>query len=263
MGNPPVIWANANPDEIDAGIRAYAEQMAWDTLSALSGGYLAINPVTVRPLTKRTSGLGAPVGPFNPHYERGGWRNNSCDTVPELALEAPVGRVVNVLIDGVELTPSAYRLDNGNLLVRQDGGVWPTNQDLSAPLGAPNTFAVTYYQGYPVDDSVRFIAGVLAEEYRKDRMGEHGCRLPEGVASITRQGVSFEVSSGLFENGLTEIREVDALLRVLNPHRQKSPPRIVSPDSLRRLRRTTPHNPTSTPNDGLGDSRLGLSPLGA
>lgn len=263
MGNPEVIWGSFDVTGIDATVRLFAEKMAWDTLVSLTAGQLAVNPITVRPGAVAPDLGGHFAGSqFVPHYRDRAWRNDGgCRTVEEISLEGPVGSIVSVLIDGAELTPIAYRVDNGFQLVRQDGGSWPVRQDMSLPLGQPGTFSVTYYRGHPVDDTVRFLAGILAAEYVKAQTDERGCRLPSGVTSIVRQGVSFEINASMFENGETGIREVDALIHMLNPGKLRSAPRIMTPETLRRRRITTAYSPATTV--GLGDTELGTTPLGA
>jgi hypothetical protein len=50
------------------------------------------------------------------------------------------------------------------------------------------------------------------------------------VTSISRQGVTMELASGLFDQGLTGIREVDVYIASVNPNRLKVPSRVWSPD---------------------------------
>ena len=47
---------------------------------------------------------------------------------------------------------------------------------------------------------------------------------------VTRQGVTLELQTGMFPNGSTGIREVDAWLAGINPYGLKQAPRISSPD---------------------------------
>jgi hypothetical protein len=146
--------AALDPDRV-----AMAEGLAWMTLSALSGGQIAYCPITIRPCTASCAPPGtwlvAPVGAgalaslgtlrtagFQPNMRNGVWYNScgcgqgsgcGCGQMPVVELPGPVGGIVSVTIDGAELDPSAYRVDNGRLLVRQDGGVWPTHQNLANP----------------------------------------------------------------------------------------------------------------------------------
>lgn len=107
---------------------------------------------------------------------------------------------------------------------------------MAADCDQPNTFCVTYVRGQAATELSSYIAGVLAYEYSKACTGGK-CRLPSGVTTVVRNGISFEIASDAFEHGLTGIREVDAFIAVYNPYRLKSAPSIWSPDQ--RSARTT------------------------
>lgn len=146
-------WSCAlTPEEIadlDPARKARAEALAWSTLSSLLGYRLALCPTVLRPCAKAcapgtwyvapvTGGYGTA---FSPYLSDGRWYNGcgctsdcSCGTLSQVILPTPSGGVKEVWLDGVLLDASAYRVDNGNSLVRTDGGVWPTCQDMSAPL---------------------------------------------------------------------------------------------------------------------------------
>jgi hypothetical protein len=47
---------------------------------------------------------------------------------------------------------------------------------------------------------------------------------------MTRQGVTFTLAPGLFPNGLTGIRVIDAYILSINPHGLKEQPSVWSPD---------------------------------
>lgn len=228
--------------------RALAEMFGWTTLQVLSGHQIGICPVMVRPCKKScrfgtyyvapASGSGG--SSFTPHLVNGQWVNSwcgdrfdcSCSSVEEVVLPGPVGAVVEVKIDGIALPDTAYRVDNGNRLVRTDGEGWPYCQDMSAADSEEGTFSVTYIQGAAPDPLVDYAAGILAEEFYKSIIGDKKCRLSSTVTAVTRQGVSYEMTRGLFENGRTGIPEVDSILSRFNPYSLKTRPVIASPDSM-------------------------------
>jgi hypothetical protein len=237
-------------EELEDGVQDRAEALAWTTLQALSGYRMALCPITVRPCSKRCSEAArtyrvAPIawggGSFVPGINyNGAWVNScgcgprgdcSCGELQEAMLLGPVGAVTEVTVNGAVLDPSAYRVDNGNRLVRLDGGVWPTCQNMAASLEDidAETFGVTYYLGLKPDSLADYAAGILAVEYAKACSGNK-CALPSGVTQITRQGVSMEVQAGLFPNGYTGIRIVDTWLYSVNPHGLTMRPTISSPD---------------------------------
>jgi hypothetical protein len=253
-------WSCEYTDEqiaaLDPRVKARSEALAWSTLAALTGFRLSICPSTIRPCTARCSPRTwqiAPVtdssspelssgGAFSPYISDGSWYNGcgcssgdlcSCGALCEVIMPTPVGSIVSVTLDGVELDPSAYRVDNGNRLVRTDGGeCWPSCQNMESNLSEVGTFGVVYYPFVAPNDLFRYAAGVLAAEFYKACSGLN-CRLPSGVTSISRAGISMDVQSGLFPGGATGITEVDAIIRIYNPNLLKSPARVLSPDSPR------------------------------
>lgn len=343
-----------------------AEALAWSTIATLSAWQVATCPITVRPCmascappgiwqtsfdrggSARALGNGARSG-FDPHIDESGvWVNScghsrsdcSCTSICEVILPGPVGAIAEIKIDGAVLPVGTYRVDNGNRLVRTDGGCWPTCQDMSksgntpqyepvvveneqavytftrdgewvrvdmAPKGvggffrapvpysvhsmvqvevdgagwmtvhsasdqmsspeevntidlngppttppttlfyqtddpaAPNdsagTFFVSYWRGVAPNSMLLYAAGVLATEFFKACRGDD-CRLPSGVTSVSRMGISYTIASGLFEGGRTGIREVDAVIGIYNPYALTAPPVATSPD-MRPARMTT------------------------
>lgn len=241
-----------------------ASGLAWMSLMALSGGQIGYCPITVRPCS---AGCGAPgtwmVAPvlssgrfagvrpgvyaFAPHISASGaWVNScgcssdgcGCSALPTAILPGPVGGVVSVWLNGVELPADAYAIVDGNRLVRLDGEGWPACQDLTQDAQGPDAFSVQYYLGAAPDNVTLAAGGKLAKEFYL-ACGGQDCALPANVVSVSRQGISMELSGGLFPNGKTNILEVDALLEIYNPHGLRSAPVIASPDTMRRPRMTT------------------------
>lgn len=249
----PVDWGcYPDADDLDPVIRDRSEALAVQTLRVLSLGAVGNCPITVRPCAERCIPSGWTVAPVT---SGGGWMQPvmlptgawinvlcgcrrspcSCYSVSEVVLPGPVGEVTEVLIDGATLDPTAYRVDNGNRLVRTDGGSWPFTQDMSKDSGE-GTFMVTYRRGAKPDGLAAYVAGVLAAEFAKACTGGT-CRLPKGVTSVVRAGVSMEIATGNFPNGTTGIREVDAWLIAYNPYGVRVPAAVFSPD-VQPVRRT-------------------------
>jgi hypothetical protein len=137
-----------------------------------------------------------------------------------------------VQIDGEVLDPSAYRVDNGRLLVRQDGGRWPTCQDMGAALGEDDTWGITYDKGYPVPAGGQIAAGLLANELAKAACNDRSCGLPQRVQTVTRQGVTIAVLDAFddIDEGHTGIWLIDSWVAsvVRRPRRM----RVLSPDRM-------------------------------
>lgn len=236
-------------DTYDLETRQFAEAMAGQTLRSLTAYRVGGCPVTVRPCLESCTPdrfITAPVyGGFSPHVNPlGAWVNGcgcvrdcSCTRLCVVRLPAPVGWVGEVRLDGQVLPASAYRVDNGNELVRTDGGCWPSCQRMDAPDTEDGTFSVTYLNAHLVDTTGAYAAGVLACEFAAACSGGD-CRLPPNVTELSRQGVTMTIEPGVFPNGVTGIREVDAYVRRWNPNLLKLPPVVTSPD-MRRPRRTT------------------------
>lgn len=227
----------AEIEAMDEEVRGRSEMLAWLMLARLTGGRLALCPTTVRPCTSRC------WGDWAPYMQDGRWFNAcghqrswgcDCRTIEQIKLPGEVSGPVTVNIDGVDLEPEAYRIDNGNLLVRQDGQPWPVNQNASLPLGEVGTMGVTYYQGVGPSADLSFAAGLLAVEWYKACLG-NDCALPASVTSVTRQGIQFTMPSTIDTSG---IRAVDEIVAGYNPNRLKMPPRIISPDTIRARQRT-------------------------
>lgn len=146
------------PEEIEAldpALKARSEMLAWNSLARLTGFRLSLCPTTVRPCATRcnpgiwtTASVSGWDG-YSPYISGGVWYNAcgcrpnscSCTTIQEIVLPDPeVSGPVVVTLNGAVLDPSAYRVDNGNRLVRQDGQAWPLCQDMNEPTFAPPTF---------------------------------------------------------------------------------------------------------------------------
>lgn len=257
-------WSCAIPDAEMVALRAdektrkiveRCEALAWYTLASLTAYRIGVCPVVVRPCAAggRAAGswLEAPVagghtgglptrriGSFVPYVTGGEWVNGcgcggdcDCSSASEVILPGPVGAVERVTVGGEVISPARYRIDDGNRLVSLDSElIWPLDQDASMPADAPGSFVVTYYQGAAPNELTAFAAGKLAHEfYLACTKGK--CSLPVGVTTVVRQGVSFEIEHGLFENGYTGIKEVDSVIRIYNPNALRSAPRVLSPES--------------------------------
>jgi len=202
---------------------------------------------TVRPCSRYTSDrLGADQ---RRALENAGWQVMSscgchrgdrcgCSALPEVDLGLyPVVSVTQVRIDGAVLDPAAYRIDDWSRLVRVDGSGWPCCQDLTGdPASDPDTFDVTFVHGVDPPAEAVHAAAVLACELVLSCQPETAgkCRLPNGVQTLVRQGVTEELivndSLELFRAGLTGIPEVDLVIAAHNPSGLRRPPSVLSPD---------------------------------
>lgn len=111
-----------------------------------------------------------------------------CDFVSEVDIP-DVQEVVSLRIDGEDVDPlGAVAVYDRHRIVRL-GGQWPGCQNLS-DIDGPGTWSITVLQGRPLPPGAATIAGILVCELAKACVGDSGCRLPQRVQTLTRQGVS-------------------------------------------------------------------------
>lgn len=261
---PNLPWADDFPcaglDEVqlsDAEIDDYLAR-ATELLWALSGRRYGLSVDTVRPC-RPSPGAAVwwrdmfgvwsypTVASFTSAELRtgafGGCHSTSCacDRPTELILpRKPVAAVTEVLVDGVVLDPSVYRVDDWRRLVRLDDGTWPTCQNMVADVDQADTFQVTYEWGRTPPPGGVAAVKVMACELAKAEHGQE-CDLPQRVTAITRQGLAIQVQepNDFLENGKTGVYLADVWLAAVNPGGAKRPPGVFRADvTTRRTRRT-------------------------
>jgi hypothetical protein len=241
------FWATLTADE-QAEANTYAETILW----AATGRHYGACEVVARPCgnDRRCGSCGAWSwfdGWMRPYILDGQWRNCLCDCACdcrpscEVKLPGPVANVSQVMIDGVILAPSAWRVDDFQWLVRTDGECWPRCQDYNVDVPAVGTFQVTYTRGDAVPPALLTAKGTLACEFAKACKADKSCRLPGRLQTLTRQGVtaSFVDVDTLLKRGLTGLPEVDAVIVALNPYALKARPFFSSFDTDPRVRVVT------------------------
>jgi len=162
----------------------------------------------------------------------------SCRSVQQVRLPGPIAEPLEVLIDGVAVDLSAFRVDDWNILVRQDGGSFPICQDMGKPLGEEGTWGVTYLLGEEVPPGGSLVAGILACEYAKSLCNDQSCRLPRRVSSIQRQGMVIGILDNFtnIKEGFTGIFEIDDWIMAQNKPRRRA---VISSPDVRKPRITT------------------------
>lgn len=226
--------------------QAVASALLW----RLSGRRWGTCVITVRPC--RADCGDSVGGGVQPYVYRGRWYNSrgcgctsdacSCGAICEVRLPGPVSGIESVQVDGAVLEPEAYRVDNGDRLVRQDGGCWPDCQDMAAPDGEVGTFSVTYLRGIDLDESAIQAVSAYTYEFVKACKPECGdCELPKRVTQVVRQNVAaqFIDPQTYLQNGLTGLEYIDQWIRSVNPNALPQAPRVLSPDYQPEPRRTT------------------------
>lgn len=157
-----------------------------------------------------------------------------CTTLSELWLTGwPLVSVEQVTIDGVVLDSSAYEINDWSRLVRVDGESWPACSD---------DFVIEFTYGVAPPAAGAAAAASLGCQLALACSGGDGCRLPQRVQSITRQGVSMVLLDPFtfFDDGRTGLYDVDLFLAAYGPTSKKRwGGLVVNPDVSRRVRRVT------------------------
>lgn len=232
----PIDWPTSiditeyDPYHVQLAEEAAGKSLRFLTLYQVGGLPITVMPVSTGCCKPFTGGqVGNSYLPFYPILTESGQYGNcfcgggcGCSERGWVYLKAPVGRIDEVKVGGVVLPSTAYRMENGNRLVRIDGPAWPSC--------AGDNFTVTYLNGYEVDVYGQFIGGLLAVEFLMLLTNPSKCRLPSGTESVSRQGVNITISRGMFPDMTTNIPEVDLYLRQFNPHSLKAVPAVYSPD---------------------------------
>lgn len=160
----------------------------------------------------------------------GRWDNCGCSPLATILLAGlPVRSVESVTIDGDTLAEDAYRLDPGGRLVRIDGDLWPSCQNMAAAPGGIGSFVVTYRWGRDAPQAAKNAASQLACELWAAQHNPDVCRLPANVTELVRQGVTITRAAQAFNlrSGATGLAAVDAFLGSSSAAR---PAVVYSPD---------------------------------
>lgn len=237
MAGPCTQWISGddvadccNVETTSGALFDVVAEQASDLLFEISGRiYAGTCERTVRPACDscwcgyQVLSRGHIVGPWDHGYAL-----NLCDSClvacePSLVKLAgvPVREITEVLIDGVVLADTEYRVFNDRYLQRLNNGHWPHSQNLTLADSEEGTWSVAYtYGADPPALGVSAAASVACELYKECSGGT--CVLPKGVTRITRQGVTIDklaFTSWGFREGrwATGLPLVDAFLATVNP----------------------------------------------
>lgn len=228
--------------DLDDDIAEMATSFLWNW----TGRVFGLCELTIRPC-RRDCPEGASLyysgsgGLWRPVLIGGEWQNLSCgrcgdrcgcDRPSTLRLPGPVDSVTAVTIDGDVLDPSAYRVDNRGVLVRQDGKSWPVCQDVGKPDGEDGTWSVAYVRGVPVPQGGQVAAALLACEMAKAVTAPAECKLPQRIQTITREGVTIGFLDRFegIDAGHTGIWLVDSWVASVTKRPKRT--RVLSPDTV-------------------------------
>lgn len=162
-----------------------------------------------------------------------------CPAVDEVLLGS--GQVIGVdevRIGGEVVDPAEYALVGGRRLVRDVGVRWPACQLLGHDDDAPDVLVVDYRWGQPLDDVGHYAILAFGCELLKAMLNIE-CRLPPGVTSVTRQGISVDVLDPFefMQEGRTGVYEFDLWLHTVNPAGLRRASKVRTPDIVEPVRR--------------------------
>lgn len=167
---------------------------------------------------------------------------NTCAPTPGVRLVAPVVSVEEVMVDGVVLDASLYKVLDHEFLVRTDQNLFPCCQDLRDADDATGSFRVTYTYGKPIPPDCRDMAAILACEYAKALTGAvDGTRFPRATTSMTREGITFAIldPGTAIQQGFTGLPEIDLWLAAKNRPRKRGTVSSAQTWQQNRARRVT------------------------
>lgn len=235
------------PVEARAAVEAWAVDYLWKA----TGRRYGLCETTYRPCAASCGSWwdGLPY----PDRIAGEWVNLTCNRcqpasscscggiIPEITLDN-VEAVTGLTIDGIVYDPAVtVAVYDRRRVIRTDGQLWPACQNLTLPGDSDGAWQITVQTGRPVPPGGGIVAGILACEFGKACAGDTGCRLPQRVQTVTRQGVTigfqdtFETLDGL----KVGIFEVDAWVAANRTDKWQAP-RVLSPDRPRPAVRTWP-----------------------
>jgi hypothetical protein len=242
-----VTWDGVSPAATGKAVEAASE---W--LWALSGRQFGSCPVVLRPCRKTCNtgggwwwdGWSWPADTYGP-----GWLaavcgrcsgNCGCNGADMLRLDYPVQEIREIVINGSALPASGYALYDGDTLVRTDGGLWPLCQDWTVPVSGTGAWHIEAVYGAPVPALGELAMGEAAREFGLACTAGAVCKLPSGVTSIVRNGVTQNLASAaeLKTAGSTGLSVVDRFLDAVNPHGIRQRVQIWNPDDF-----ATPRQP--------------------
>lgn len=187
-------------------------------------------PITVRPCAD-ACGCWAVVA--NRGVDGWGWdpragqwacegRSCGCSPVSEIMLAGRPREVTEVLIDGLAIDPSEYRLDNGGRLVRLRDPLepnlrltWPGCQIIDLDDSEEGTFAISYTYGLDPPQSGRLAAAALACQLWAAANNSGRCKLPNNTKVLVRGGVTIGIGTLIAQSllkGETGILAIDAFI---------------------------------------------------
>jgi hypothetical protein len=159
-----------------------------------------------------------------------GWCNCGCE--PDTIWLPNLIGITQIKIDGLVLDPSEYRIIDRDKVIRTNGASWPSSQSLYADPALPDTFAITFTHGSDIPEVVKRATIELAEELWNSDAAADNCKLPAGVTSVNRQGLSFSLDQQVDQvrQAGPTMESVMAAMAAYNPTNQRVPADVLGFD---------------------------------
>ena len=230
----PIILNCAPSTPFDPEILVLAQESAADIMNAATARRLGVCTSTFAPLPPPPCQVGHVSGwslvdprlgvSYGAERFRA-WDSSSrpagcsCDDGTRIRLwHTRVIDIVQVIVGGLEVDPANYYLD-GNILVRDDGEAWPTNQ--TGRRGSTTSWEITYRHGIPVPNAGAIATGVLACEIAMALTNDDECSLPQRTKTYTNHAgltIGFIDPMEFLTDGLTGLYVPDQWIKRENPH---------------------------------------------
>lgn len=214
---------------------------ASEVLFIRSGRQYGTRTITVRP----EQGCSVTLPTRGSVALRQGWcscglspRRCRCDDPSSLYLGVgAIQSVSAIVIDGIAISPSEYRVDEATWIVRLPDGdrrqTWPTYQRLDLDDTEEGTWSVTVEVGTGVPGMGLLAAAELSCELSKLFSGSDDCQLSSRVSNVVRDGISFDVQmAGVLEAllvGRVGLPMCDLFLDTVNPKGLRRRGRVLFP----------------------------------
>lgn len=238
----PIVWSCAetdgSPEQRDAAQSA-ARLLLWSR----TGRRLGVCTVTelYRPPIAAYD-CGHPYMTDDRLWHNGGRSGGVCCAID--LYQAPVQSIEQVKVLGVIQDPVTYRRE-ANRLVRR-GTCWPGGLDCYDPpievtyrwgvqIVAPDPAAIPPVPASALWGLVAAAMGEVAGEVLKAMCGDV-CRLPSRAVSVTRMGVTVNMSDAAttIQQKLLGLELADQLILTVNPGRKQQRSRVYSADMAQR-----------------------------
>ena len=214
--------------EVDDTVAEEATNVASELLWALSGRRFGNCSVTELYTTSCGNECGMPYKDANGNWYNGVVGTHECCSIRLDRLH--VREVTEVRLDDTVLDPASYVLLGG--LLRRIGACWPCELYCTEPR-----IAVTYGYGAPIPLVAELAMCEMVTELVSGMTGGT-CKLPSRAVSITRQGVSVEMTGtlDLLNAGWQGMPLTDQFIKLTNPGHMVQRSRVYSPDMAKVVR---------------------------